>query len=121
MSKKIFVDAFYDQYEDFLQQMITVFPSDPEWPRYKTAVAVFRRANPMNLVVKTWECVSPFETAIHERNDAFFLEQEVPDGPLTHTIVKLKLLWEQLDAHNQSVVWDYIRNITYLAKKCSAA
>jgi hypothetical protein len=120
MSKKIYLDAFYDQYEDFLHQMMAVFPGDPEWPRYRTAVVVFRKANPTTLVQKTWECVAPYEAAITQRDESFFLQQEIPEGPMTHTLVKLKSLWQQLDVHNRSVVWDYVRNITYLAKRCAA-
>ena len=115
MSKKIYLDAFYGQYEDFLQQMMAVFPLDPEWPRYRTALAVFRKANPLGLVEKTWECIGPFETAIHSRDEAFFLSYEIQD----QTLLKLRGLWQGLDAHNRNVIWDYIRNITYLAKKCS--
>ena len=115
MSKKIYLDAFYGQYEDFLQQMLVVFPEDPDWPRYRTALAVLRKANPQSIVQKTWECVAPFETAIHSRDEAFFLRYEIQD----QTLLKLRSLWQGLDVHNRNVIWDYIRNITYLAKMCS--
>ena len=120
MSKKIYLDAFYGQYEDFLQQMLSVFPEDPDWTRYRTVLSVIRRSNPRSLAIKTWECVSPFERAILDRDESFFLDYELPDGPMTHTLVKLKSLWQQLDVHNRSVIWDYIRNITHLAKRCAA-
>ena len=120
MSKKIYVDAFFAQYEDLLQQMIAVFPEDPDWMRYRTALAVFRRTNPMVIVAKTWECVSPYEGAIQSRDEAFFLTSEVPEGPLVQTVIKLRDMWEQLTVHNRNVVWDYITNITYLAKRCAA-
>jgi hypothetical protein len=119
MSKKIYVDAFYDQYEDLLQQMIAVFPEDPDWPRYRTGIAVVRRANPMVLVTKTWECVSPYEEAIRRRDEAFFLTYPVSDGQLVNTVGKLRGMWGQLTPHNRSIVWDYITNITYLAKRCA--
>ena len=118
MSTKIYVDAFYDQYEDLLQQMIAVFPEDSDWPRYRTGIAVVRRANPMVLVTKTWECVSPYEEAIRTRNESFFLTYPVSDGQLMNTVAKLRGMWGQLTPHNRSIVWDYITNITYLAKRC---
>ena len=118
MSKKIYLDAFYDQYEDLLQQMLVVFPEDPDWPRYKTALAVLRRANPTLLAVKTWEYVAPFEPIIQKRDDAFFLNYTFSDTPGVHqSIAKLKSMWKQLSVHNRSIVWDYITNITYLAKR----
>ncbi len=120
MSKKIYVDAFYGQYEDLLQQMMAVFPEDPDWMRYRTAIAVFRRTNPMMLVEKTWECVAPYEDAIRTHDEAFFLAQDVAEGPFVHTVAKLRALWAQLSIHNRNVVWDYILNITSLAKRCAA-
>jgi hypothetical protein len=120
MSKKIYVDAFYDQYEDLLQQMAAVFPEDPDWARYRTGLAVVRRANPMVLVGKTWEYVSPYESEIRSRNDSFFLTETLAEGPIVQTIAKLRDMWQQLTPHNRSIVWDYITNITYLAKRCAA-
>lgn len=124
MSKKIYLDAFYDQYEDFLQQMTEVFPGDPDWMRFRTGVAVFRRANPRVLVEKTWTYVAPFEETIRTRDENFFLTHDFSGvakkpEPLRQTIAKLKYMWMQLTPSNRSIVWDYITNITYLAKRCS--
>lgn len=119
MSKKIYIDAFYDQYEDLLQQMAAVFPEDPDWPRYRTGLAVLRRASPMMLVTKTWEYVSPYADQIQARDEAFFLTQTLAEGAIVQTINKLRAMWQQLTPHNHSIVWDYITNITYLAKRCA--
>lgn len=124
MSKKIYLDAFYDQYEDFLQQMTEVFPGDPDWSRFRTGVAVFRRANPMVLAEKTWTYVAPFEDTIRAREPSFFLDRDFSDmtkgkQPLNQTIEKIKGMWKQMTPHNQSIVWDYITNITYLARRCN--
>jgi hypothetical protein len=119
MSKKIYVDAFFDQYEDLVNQMASVFPEDPDWARYRTGLAVFRRASPMMLVKKTWEYVSPYEAVIRARDDNFFLTNDVSEGYMIDTVQKLRDMWEQLSPHNRSIVWDYITNITYLAKKCN--
>jgi len=119
MSKKIYVDAFYNQYEDLLQQMASVFPEDPDWARYRTGLAVFRRTNPVMVVKKTWEYVAPYEQAIQSRDENFFLTNDVSGGQIMDTVTKLKGMWQELSPHNRSIVWDYITNITYLAKKCN--
>ena len=119
MSKKIYVDAFYAQYEDLLQQMAAVYPEDPDWMRYRTGLAVLRRANPMMLVGKTWEYVSPYIREIETRDEGFFLTHSLAEGPVEQTISKLRDMWQQLSPHNRSIVWDYITNITYLAKRCA--
>lgn len=124
MSKKIYLDALYDQYEDFLGQLAEVFPEDPDWARFRTGVAVLRRANPMVLAEKTWGYVSRFEPLIKTRNETFFLTHDFSGivknpEPLRQTIAKLKYMWAHLTPSNRSIVWDYVTNITYLAKRCS--
>lgn len=124
MSRKIYLDAFYDQYEDFLNQMKDVFPDDGDWALYIAGLAIFRRTNPLLVVKKTWKHISRFEDVIKIRNEKFFLERDFSDitegeEPLEQTITKLKDMWAQMSLHNRNVVWDYINNITYLARKCS--
>ena len=124
MSRKIFLDAFYDQYEDFLKQMLQVFPSDPDWPLYIAGLAIFRRTNPLLVVKKTWKHIARFEDVLKRRDEKFFLERDYSDitegeEPLEQTITKLKGMWAQLSLHNRNIVWDYMTNITYLAKKCN--
>lgn len=123
-TRKIYLDAFFDQYEDFLQQMQAVFPSDPDWPLYIAGLSIFRRTNPAMIVQKTWKHISRFEDTLKARDEAFFLTRDFSDitegeEPLEQTITKLKGMWAQLSTHNRNVVWDYINNITYLARKCS--
>jgi hypothetical protein len=124
MSKKIYIDAFFDQYEDFLQQMLEVYPNDPDWPLYIAGLAIFRRTNPMMVVQKTWKHISRFEEMIKARDEKFFVERDYSDitegeEPLEQTVTKIKGMWAQLSLHNRNVVWDYVNNVTYLAKKCS--
>jgi hypothetical protein len=124
MSKKIYIDAFFDQYEDFLQQMLEVYPNDPDWPLYIAGLAIFRRTNPMMVVQKTWKHISRFEEVIKARDEKFFLERDYSDitegeEPLEQTVTKIKGMWAQLSLHNRNIVWDYVNNITYLARKCS--
>jgi hypothetical protein len=124
MSKKIYIDAFFDQYEDFLQQMLEVYPNDPDWPLYIAGLSIFRRTNPMMVVQKTWKHISRFEEVIKARDEKFFLERDYSDitegeEPLEQTVTKIKGMWAELGAHNRNIVWDYVNNITYLARKCS--
>lgn len=124
MSKKIYIDAFFDQYEDFLQQMLEVYPNDPDWPLYIAGLGIFRRTNPMMVVQKTWKHISRFEEMIKARDEKFFLNRDYSDitegeEPLEQTVTKIKGMWAQLSPHNRNIVWDYVNNITYLARKCS--
>jgi hypothetical protein len=122
-TRKIYIDAFFDQFEDFLQQMQAVFPDDPDWQLYTTGLGIFRRTNPMMVIQKSWKYIGKFEDVIKERNETFFLTRDFSDltegeEPIEQTIDKLRGMWIQLGIHNRNIVWDYINNITYLAKRC---
>jgi len=126
MSKKILIDAFFNQYEDFLNQIKEVFPDDPDWKLYLSGLAIFRRTNPLIVVKKTWKHVAPFEEMIVARNEKFFIERDFSDitegeEPLEQTIDKIRGMWAVLNTHNRRVVWDFVNNITALAKMCNAA
>ena len=125
VSRKIYLDAFYDQYEDFMQQMLQVFPNDPDWPLYIAGLAIFRRTNPLLVVKKTWKHISRFEEVIKARDEKFFVDRDYSDitegeEPLEQTIDKLRTMWASLTPHNRRVVWDFANNITALAKMCNA-
>jgi hypothetical protein len=125
MSRKIYIDAFFNQYEDFLNQIKEVFPEDPDWKLYLSGLAIFRRTNPMIVAQKTWKWVSKFEETIRNRDEKFFLTMdysEYTEGeePLEQTIEKLRNMWSVLTPHNRKVVWDFVNNITTLAKLCTA-
>jgi hypothetical protein len=62
---------------------------------------------------------------IKKRDETFFLERDYSDitegeEPLEQTVTKLKGMWKQMTPHNRNIVWDYMNNITYLAKVCSS-
>ena len=123
-SKKILVDAFFNTYEDFMNQMIAVYPDDRDFPLYKSGLSMFRRVNPAMIVAKTWKWVSRYETPIAKRDERFFMEYdytEVTEGeePLEQTIEKLRAMWRDLNEHNRKVVWDYVNPIMELARRCS--
>lgn len=123
MSKKIYIDAFFNQYEDFLQQLKEVFPEDRDFPLYLAGLAIFRRTNPTIIAQKTWKHVSRFEDVIKKRDEDFFVKRDFSDitegeEPLEQTVEKIRGMWAGLDDHNKKVVWDFVNNITALAKLC---
>jgi hypothetical protein len=125
MSKKIFMDAFYNQFTDFLNQLIAVFPGDSDFLAYKTGLALLQRTNPMLVVEQVYLHVTPFEATIRARNEAFFIQhgfnEHIEDNDtLEQVIQKLKGLWTQLTPNNKNVVWTYTTLLLDLAKRCVA-
>lgn len=122
MSKKILLDAFYNQFADFLSELIRVFPEDPDFPAYKTGLLLFQRTNPAFVIKAVHEHVAPYEETIRAKNVDFFLKHDYSghtenDGALEQVIQKLKGYWSQMSESNQTVVWKYITLLMDLGKR----
>jgi hypothetical protein len=125
MSKKIFLDAFFNQFTDFLDQLVRVFPEDSDFLTFKTGLSLLRRTNPMLVVEQVYKHVLPYEEILRAKNEDFFLKrgfQDHIDGDdtLDQLIEKLKGLWGSLTDHNKNIVWSYTTLLLDLAKRCVA-
>jgi hypothetical protein len=124
MSRKILLDAFYNQFSDFLDQLTKVFPGDTDFPTYKMGLLLLQRTNPILVVSEVHKHVAPFEEIIRAKNEDFFLKHEfseyTSDDALEQIIMKLKGLWSTLTDNNKTCVWGYIILLMDLAKRYSA-
>jgi hypothetical protein len=124
MSRKIFLDAFYGQFHDFLDQLIRVFPDDSDFPAYKSGLTLLQKTNPKLVPEQVFIHVTPFEQGIRARDEKFFLEHQFPDyaddNALDLIISKMKDLWTTLSTTSKTVVWDYLILLLDLAKRCAA-
>ena len=124
MSRKIFLDAFYGQFHDFLDQLIRVFPDDSDFPAYKTGLSLLQKTNPKLVPEQVFIHVTPFEQSIRARDETFFLEHQFPeyadDNALDLIISKMKDLWTTLSDTSKTVVWEYLTLLLDLAKRCTA-
>lgn len=124
MSRKIFLDAFYGQFHDFLDQLIRVFPEDSDFPAYKTGLTLFQKTNPRIVPEQVHIHVTPFEKSIRERDEKFFLDYQfseyADDNALDLIISKMKVLWAGMGDANKKVVWDYLTLLLDLASRCVA-
>lgn len=125
MSRKLLIDAFFNQFSDFLNELIRVFPNDADFPTFKTALTLLQRTNPMLVITQVKTCTDPYAEMIASKNENFFIEHDYSedvdgDGAVQQVIQKLKGLWEVLTPNNKKVVWDYVKVIRDLASRCSA-
>ena len=122
MSKKILMDAFYNQFSDFLSELCKAFPEDPDFPAYKTGLVLLQRTNPALVIKAVHEHVTPYEETIRAKNVDFFLKHDYSthtenDDALEQVIQKLKGYWGEMSEVNQTVVWKYITLLLDLAKR----
>lgn len=121
MSKKIFTDAFFSQFHDFLEQLSKVFPDDSDYPAYTVGLTLLQHANPGMVISAFKTHVFPFEEMIMSKNSDFFMKHEfsdyTSDDTLGQIIGKLKNQWEELSENNKTCIWNYIILILNLAKR----
>jgi hypothetical protein len=125
MSKKILMDAFFNQFGDFLAELIRVFPNDTDFPAYKTGLTLLHKTNPMIVIQTVHEHVTPYEDQIKTKNEDFILKHSFSDhtgndDALEQVIRKLRDQWLLLTPNNKACIWSYVTILLELAKKCTS-
>jgi len=122
MSRKVFLDIFYAQFSEFLDQLIKVFPEDTDFPTYKTGLFLIHKTNPVLVPDQVVIHVGPFEETVKARDEKFILgygfDKYADDNALDLIIRKMKDRWGILSDNNKKVVWDYTILLLNLARKC---
>lgn len=120
MSKKILIDAFFNQFNSFLGELKQMYPEDPDFPVFITTLSMMKVANPMLVVnfIKT-EIVDPFGAKILAKDESFFLTQDYASrGDVNLNIVeKLKEYIQGMSPETKETVWKYIDIISKLCSK----
>lgn len=113
------MDAFFNQFETFLNEMIRMYPDDIDFPVFVTTVSLLKSTNPMVVlnIIKT-EIVDPYDDKIASRDESFFLNQDFAQHSVDLNIVqKLKQHIGEMSPQTKETVWKYIEIITKLCKK----
>ena len=122
MSKKIFIDAIFTQFHEFMSQLMTVFPNDHDFAVYDTGVALLKNINPGIVIVEFNKHVLPYEEILRSKNSDFFLKHTFdslePDNTMEQVINKLKGYWMGLSEVNKESIWRYIILLMDIVKRC---
>jgi hypothetical protein len=120
MSKKVLIDAFFNQFLSFIGELKQMYPEDDDFPVFITTLSLMKSTNPMLVVnfVKT-EIVDLYGEKIAVRDESFFLNQDyAARGDVDLNIVdKLKQYIQGMPGETKETVWKYIEIITKLCSK----
>lgn len=124
-------ELFNNKLNEFLKELISTFPEDPDFKLFQTSVRVIKLANEKKPLELFNSGLTPdYKENIRSRNEKFFLDNDYSDvlsNPnLTNTdddvnnklINKLKGYWSKLDEDNKNIVWQYF---SILLKICDKA
>lgn len=124
MSKKILIDAFFNQFTSFLGELKQMYPEDEDFPVFITTLSLMKTANPLLVInfVKT-EIVEPFGAKIQARDESFFLGQDYTtrNDVNLDIVEKIKQYIQGMSPETKETVWKYIEIITKLCLKALEA
>ena len=124
MSKKVLIDAFFNQFNSFLGELKQMYPEDEDFPVFITTLSLMKTANPLLVVnfVKT-EIVDPFGAKIQARDESFFVSKDYTtrDDVNLDIVEKIKQYILGMSPETKETVWNYIEIITKLCVKALEA
>lgn len=119
MSKKMFIEAFYSQFGEFLKELSKMYPEDKDFTDFASNLSMMKYMNPMYPInfVKT-DVVDKYKHKILSRDESFFLKsEEIQQSADIDIVYKLKSYISEMTPENKEVVWSYIEIITKLTLK----
>lgn len=124
MATPSLLTAFNDHFNDFVSDIQSVFPEDPDILTAKNALLAIRKANP-RLIVKIWNTyiVGKYKSVIEKGDIGFFLNKDYSQdlvnsensGKIMEAIDRLRNPVKEMSPENQAKAMKYIQNLTKLA------
>ena len=119
--------AFNDHFIEFVSDIQSVFPTDPDILATKNALSAIRKANP-KMIVKIWNSfvVGKYKSEIEAGNIGFFIDKDYASDvsaaansdKIMESINRLREPIRQMTPEDQAKTMKYIQNLTKLAAMC---
>ncbi len=116
--------AFNDHFLEFLNDVQSVFPTDPDILAAKNALTLIRKANP-KMIVKIWKTfiADKYREQIEANDITFFISKDYSSDVSTaqnsdkimESIDRLREPVKNMGPDNQAKVMKYIQNLTKLS------
>jgi len=118
------VTVFNDHFAEFVNDIQSVFPDDPDILTAKNALLTIRKANP-KLLVKIWFkfVYTPYKTEIEAGDVNFFLTKDYSSDlarnenaeKIMESIDRLRKPVKEMSHENQAKTMKYIQNLSKLS------
>ena len=119
-----FVTIFNDHFNEFVNDIQSVFPDDTDILTAKNALLAIRKANP-KLIVRIWlkYVYNPYKEQIESGNITFFLVKDYANDlarndnsdKIMESIDRLRSPIKNMSPENQAKTMKYIQNLSKLA------
>jgi hypothetical protein len=119
--------AFNDHFMEFLNDIQSVFPEDPDILTAKNALSAIRKANP-KMIVKIWKSfiADKYRDQIMSGDIGFFINKDYSEDvansnssdKIMDSINRLREPVRNMSQENQAKTMKYIQNLTKLSALC---
>jgi len=122
-SKKVLIDAFFDQFITFVNELTDMYSDDPDFGMFGTTLKLMKMTNPSLVIKYVSDSTSQFLDKIIASDEAFFMEMDfsVYGSVDMNIFTKLKTYIQGMSPKSKVSVWKYIQNITRLAQIIQSA
>jgi len=128
--KSTVLRAFNKHFFEFIDDIVTILPDEPEIVKAKASFENIKKMNP-TLICKTWFKVvySPYKEVIDQGDISFFFEKDyasdlsnVPNAAEIISIIdKIRMPIKSMDEVNKGHCTKYIQNLSKLSTVHNAA
>lgn len=124
--KGTYLKAFNNQFEEFLDDIVVIFPTNHDIKTTKTALLMLRKANP-KMIISVWYryICSKYQDEIENENIEYFLTKDYSEdlkmdqgaaNKVLEGIDKIRNPMRELDDDNKIKCIQYLKNLNKLSE-----
>jgi len=122
------LSAFNNQLQEFIEELIKVFPEDNDFKTFETSLYMLKKANPRKILELFKTYIIPYSDKILKKDENFFLEenyehlynQNNTNAEKGWIITnKLKKYWNEISNNTKDIIWEYFKVLILLSNKCN--
>jgi hypothetical protein len=117
--------AFNNHFTDFLDDVQSIFPDDPDIRKARSGLEMLKKANP-RLILMVWRehIAGPYREKIQSGDLSFFLEKDYQEdltdsnnaSRILNAIERLRTPIQNMGEENQRKTMKYVQNLTKLSE-----
>jgi len=125
MNKKIILKTYINQFDEFLDDTLRLFPTDMDIRYCKTSFNILKKTNP-KMIIKTWKhyIADKYKDQIENNDVNFFMNKNYNDDLVDvsnsqyviKTINRLKKPMAKMDNDNKNKCMKYLQNLSKLSE-----
>jgi len=117
-SKIVLINALYDQFFSFLNELIEIYPDDVDFSIFLSSLKMLKNTNPSLLPNYIVEYTTQFNDQILNGDESFFIDysfEEYSEHVNLNIFSKLKKYFKEMNEKSKQSVWKYTQNIVKLS------